>query len=178
MKINWDALLRTDRARFEAMSEREKFQDFLLFQFASPYGWGKENPEESDCSGAVCMALYAATGCLVRTTADELYRKIFLIKNPFPDDIQAAFWIAPEARRHGGATVAPGTATHVAGIVGRGNVVLSSEEPKALVSTVSAVPAMGRRVEIRGLDREALAGADGKLVYGLDPDFFTFFQKE
>jgi hypothetical protein len=51
------------------MSEQDKFIYFLLLQFGSPYGWGKENPESSDCSGAVCLALYAATGLLIRTTA-------------------------------------------------------------------------------------------------------------
>jgi hypothetical protein len=57
-------------------------------------------------------------------------------------------------------------------------VVLSAEEPKALVSALERVPAMGRRVEIRGLERAALERAAEKNVYGIDAKFWGYFTKE
>jgi murein DD-endopeptidase len=176
MKIKWGNLFSNEQAQFEKMSELQKYQYFLGLQYGSPYGWGEENPEASDCSGAVCMALYAATGKLIRTTADDLYRRVFTIKSPSPGDIQAAFWITQKAGSHGDREVDTGTATHIAGVVGR-EVVLSSEEPYAVFSTVTAVPAGGRRVEIRGLDRAAFFRlADTGTVYGLDRRFYEYFE--
>jgi cell wall-associated NlpC family hydrolase len=45
-------------------------------------------PEGADCSGAVCLALYAAAGLLIRTTADDLYRRVFTKVTPQPSDIR------------------------------------------------------------------------------------------
>jgi murein DD-endopeptidase len=176
MEINWQELFRNEEWQFRGMAEPERYQYFLLLQAGSPYGWGEENPEASDCSGAVCMALAADTGLFIRTTADELDKNIYTIKSPPAGIIRAAFWITPDTRQHVDRTVSAGTATHVAGIVGRGNVVLSSEEPKALVSTVTQVPAAGRRVEIRGLDRGALEDA-AKKNYSFEAKFWKYFRK-
>ena len=77
MNIKWEELMKNEKSQFEKMNEHDKFVYFLLLQFGSPYGWGSENPITSDCSGAVCMALYAATGLLIRTTADDLLKRIF-----------------------------------------------------------------------------------------------------
>lgn len=107
--------MENERRKFEAMNESDKFIYFLLLQFGSPYGWGNETPERSDCSGAVCMALFAATGLLIRTTADDLFRRVFTKPNPRQSDIRAVFYITREARQHGDRTVAAGTATHIAG---------------------------------------------------------------
>jgi murein DD-endopeptidase len=175
MKINWDKLFQNEQTQFERMTVQQKFQYFLLLQFGSPYGWGKENPAASDCSGAVCLALYAATGYLVRTTADDLYERYFTIQNPTEAMIRAAFWITQKAQNHGDRSVPAGTATHIAGVVGRG-VVLSSEEPYAVVSTVPLVPPGGRIVTIRGLNTEYLAARSGKDVYDLDHVFKEYFE--
>jgi murein DD-endopeptidase len=176
MNIRWDKLFETEREQFEGMTAREKFQYFLLLQYGSPYGWGKENPVESDCSGAVCMALYAATGYLVRTTADELYRRYFTIKNPTDQMIRAAFWVTQKPQTHGDRTAPAGTATHIAGVVGRGGVVLSSEEPYAVVSTIAGVSPGGRIIAVRGLNVEYLAEHSGRHVYDLDPAFREYFE--
>jgi murein DD-endopeptidase len=93
MSVKWDKIIENEKRQFEKMTEQDKFIYFLLLQFGSPYSWGKENPEGSDCSGAVCLALYAATGLLIRTTADDLYRRVFTKANPSPGSIQAAFFI-------------------------------------------------------------------------------------
>jgi murein DD-endopeptidase len=87
MMIKWNKIFENEKRQFEKMTEQDRFVYFLLLQYGSPYGWGKENPEASDCSGAICLALYAATGLLIRTTADDLYRRVFTKLNPRTTDI-------------------------------------------------------------------------------------------
>ena len=180
MGIKWDNLMENEKKQFEKMSEHDKFVYFLLLQFGTPYGWGKENPVSSDCSGAVCMALFAATGLLIRTTADDLFKRIFTRINPRQGDIRAVFFVTKKNQKHGDRTVAAGTATHVAGFVDDG-VILNSQEPYAKVRRINEVSDWYQRngfeVYVRGLDREALARLAGerKTVYDLDVDFKQFF---
>ena len=163
------------------MSETDKFIYFLLLQFGSPYGWGKENPVTSDCSGAVCMALYAATGLLIRTTADDLLKRVFTRVNPRQGEIRAVFYVTRKDKRHGDRVVAAGTATHIAGILEDG-IILNSQEPYAKVRRIDEVSSWfqreGHDVIVRGLDREALArmARDGKTRYDLDKEFQQFFE--
>jgi len=168
-----------ERRQFEKMNETDKFIYFLLLQFGSPYGWGNENPEKSDCSGAVCMALFAATGLLIRTTADDLFKRVFTKTNPGRGDIQAVFYVTKKNEKHGDRTVAAGTATHIAGFVDEG-VVLNSQEPHAKVRRINDVSDWyfrnGYEVFVRGLDREALARLAGNTVYGLDEVFSKYFE--
>jgi murein DD-endopeptidase len=152
------------------MTDAEKYIYFLLLQYRSPYGWGKENPESSDCSGAVCLALYAATGLLIRITADDLYRRVFTVANPSPKDIRAAFFID-------GAT---GKAGHVAGLVGDG-VALKSQEGGARVWSLEALSGWfwnrGTSTAVRGLDRAALAKLAGEGVRnGIDRELAEYFE--
>jgi murein DD-endopeptidase len=181
MGIKWEKIFENEKKQFEKMTEQDKFIYFLLLQFGSPYGWGQENPESSDCSGAVCLALYAATGLLIRTTADDLYRRVFTRINPRPGDIRAVFYITKRDKRHGDRAAAPGTAVHVAGILDDG-VILNSQEPYAKVRRIADVSdwfqKSGHEVAVRGLDREALAklAADGKTRYGLDGEFSRYFE--
>jgi murein DD-endopeptidase len=183
MIIKWDKLMENEKRRFEKMNELNKFIYFLLLQFGSPYGWGKENPEASDCSGAVCMALYAATGMLIRTTADDLYRRVFTVTNPKPDQIRAVFYITKKNGKHGDRMVAAGTATHIAGILENG-IVLNSQEPYAKVRQIVDVSNWylnnGYEAAVRGLNREALAklASEGKTLYGLDNEFKQYFNIE
>ena len=180
MGIRWNILMENERRQFEQMNEHDRFVYFLLLQFGSPYGWGKETPEASDCSGAVCMALFAATGLLVRTTADDLYKRVFTKPNPRQGEIRAVFYLAKKDQRHGDRMVAAGTATHVAGFVDDG-VILNSQEPFAKVRRVNDVSDWyqrnGHEVAIRGLNREALGklSGEGKTVYDLDPEFKRYF---
>jgi len=180
MGIKWNNLMETEQRQFEKMSEAEKFVYFLLLQYGSPYGWGKENPITSDCSGAVCMALFAATGLLIRTTADDLLKRVFTHVNPRQGDIRAVFYVCKKNQKHGDRTVAAGTATHVAGIVEDG-VILNSQEPYAKVRRITDVSDSflrdGYEVLVRGLDRQALAKIAGerKTVFDLDSEFKQFF---
>jgi murein DD-endopeptidase len=182
MMIKWEKIMENERRQFEKMSEPDKFAYFLLLQFGSPYGWGNENPEASDCSGAVCMALYAATGLLIRTTADDLYRRVFTRVNPRPGDIRAVFYLTKKDKRHGDRAAAAGTAVHVAGIL-EGGIILNSQEPYAKLRRLADVSDWfqrnGHEVAVRGLDREALArlAGEGKTRYGLDAEFGKYFEK-
>ena len=183
MGVRWEKLMGNEKRQFEGMNEADRFAYFLLLQFGSPYGWGNENPERSDCSGAVCMALYAATGLLIRTTADDLLRRVFTGANPRAGQIRAVFYTTKKDRKHGDRTVAAGTATHVAGIIEDG-IILNSQEPYAKVRRVSDVSEWylrnGYEVCVRGLDRAALArlAKEGKTVYGLDDEFFHYFERK
>ena len=181
MAIKWNALAEQEKRKFEKMNEAQRFVYFLLKQYGAPYGWGKENPETSDCSGAVCMALYAATGLLIRTTADDLLKRVFTVINPKRTDIRAVFYITKKDKRHGDGYAAAGTATHVAGIVGDG-VILNSQEPCAMIRQIYEVSDYfqkeGHEVLIRGLNREALEklAKEGKTRYGLDREFNNYFE--
>jgi murein DD-endopeptidase len=180
MGIKWNKIIENEKKQFEKMTEQDKFVYFLLLQFGSPYSWGKENPEGSDCSGAVCMALYAATGLLIRTTADALYRRVFTKVNPRPSDIRAVFYITKKDKKHGDGHAAAGTVVHVAGILEDG-VILNSQEPYAKVRRITDVSdwfqRSGHEVAVRGLDRAALERMAGEgLRYGLDPEFGRYFE--
>jgi murein DD-endopeptidase len=180
MTIKWDRIIENEKRQFENMGELDKFVYFLLLQFGSSYGWGKENPESSDCSGAVCLALYAATGLLIRTTADDLYRRVFTKVNPRPSDIRAVFYLTKKDKKHGDGYAASDTATHVAGILEEG-IIFNSQEPYAKVRRITDVSDWfqrnGHEMAVRGLDREALArlSTEGKTRYGLDGEFFRYF---
>ena len=180
MNIKWDELMENERRQFEKMNETDRFINFLCTQFGSPYGWGKENPVTSDCSGAVCMALYAATGLLIRTTADDLYKRVFTDVNPRAVNIRAVFYLAKKEMRHGDRQVAAGTATHVAGFLDDG-IILNSQEPYARIRRITDVSDWyqknGHEVAVRGLNRDALErlAREGKTVYDLDPEFYNFF---
>jgi len=181
MRIKWENLSAFEKQRFERMNETDRFIYFLCRQFGSPYGWGKENPVTSDCSGAVCMSLYAATGLLIRTTADDLYKRVFTLVNPKATDIRAVFFITKKDRRHGDRMVAAGTATHVAGFLDDG-IILNSQEPYARIRRISDVSDWYQRngfeIAVRGLNREALEklAKEGKTLYDLDPEFGQFFE--
>jgi murein DD-endopeptidase len=186
MGIKWDKVFENEKKQFEKMSELDKFIYFLLLQYGSPYGWGKENPESSDCSGAVCLALYAATGLLIRTTADDLYRRVFTKVNPRPTDIRAVFYLTKKDKRHGDRPAAAGTVVHVAGIIDDSSrledgIILNSQEPYARVRRITDVSDWfqrnGHEAAVRGLDRSALermvaAGTQ----HGIDPEFGRYFE--
>ena len=183
MKISWEELMATERAQFEAMTERERFVYFLLLQYGSPYRWGEENPNGADCSGSITLALYAATGFLLRTTADGLFKKVFTKTIPSRSDIQAVFFVTEGERPHGGGTAKKGTAIHVAGLVDE-KVVLNAQEPKARVRSLPDIATWFQRegcsVLVRGLDREALEkeALSGGSLFGVDAELARYFMAE
>jgi murein DD-endopeptidase len=126
------------------------------------------------------LALYAATGLLIRTTADDLYKRVFTKVNPRAADIRAVFYLTKKDKKHGDEYASAGTATHVAGILEDG-VILNSQEPYAKVRRITDVSDWfqrnGHEVVVRGLDREALVrlAGEGKTRYGLDGEFTKYF---
>ena len=157
MAIKWGRLAAAQRGRFETLSEQERFALFLAMQYGRAIGGeGEPGADGADC---VRLALCAATGVAVVGGADALMREVFTVKNPGSDEIQAAFFITRKDRADGEGVARKGTATHVAGVVGRG-VVLSFEYPRAVFRTLEELWALcglwDYSLSIRGLDREAL----------------------
>ena len=172
--------METEKKQCEKMSEAEKFRYFLMLQYRSPYGWGKENPVSADCSGSVCLALMMATGLKVRTTADGLLRKFFTEKGVSKDGITAAFFIARSDRKHGDRIAKKGEAVHVTGFLGEG-VVFNCTEPYAEIRTLESMKLeygfRGCDVIIRSLNRDALekASKEGSELFGLDDELKAYF---
>jgi murein DD-endopeptidase len=178
MKIRWENVWELERKQFEGMGEAEKFVYWLLLQYRSPYCRGKETPEGSDCSGAICMALFAATGLLVRTTADDLYKRVFNIRGA-KSGIRAAFFITEDDRKRDGVLIKKGTAVHVAGLLDEG-VVLNSASPGARVRALSDIKEWFAgdwcRCEVRGLDRAALERLIREnMREGIDSELWAYF---
>jgi murein DD-endopeptidase len=117
---------------------------------------------------------------LIRTTADDLYKRVFTKVKPGPGDIRAVFYITKKDKQHGDRPAAAGTAVHVAGVLGDG-VILNSQEPYAQVRRITDVSDWfqrnGHEAAVRGLDREALIrlAGEGKTRYGLDGEFSRYF---
>lgn len=183
MLLQWQIMMETEKRQCEAMSEADKFRYFLMMQYRSPYGWGKENPMTADCSGSVCLALMMATGLKVRTTADGLLKKFFTVKAVKKDDITAAFFISRNDRKHGDRVAKKGEAVHVAGLIGEG-VAFNCVEPSAEVRTLESLKLeygfKGCDVIIRGLDRAALekASREGSDLFGLDDELSQYLGED
>ena len=181
--INWKRIFEVEREQFKGMSEQERYVFFLLLQYRSPYLWGKELPTGADCSGSLCLALAAATGKIVRTTANELYRKFFTIRNPDVKDIQAVFFIAQYDRPHGDRVLRAGEVGHVCGVISEG-VVMNVVEPKAdirmIISLRNSYALRGYDMAIRGLDRKVFVEAAdaGTDLFGLDAEFAEYMAVE
>jgi murein DD-endopeptidase len=178
MKIRWERVFDLEKRQFEGMNEAERFVYWLLLQYKSPYCWGRETPEGSDCSGAVCLALFAATGLLVRTTADDLYKRVFNIRGA-KSGIRAAFFITEDDRKRDGVLIKKGTAVHVAGLLDDG-VILNSSSPGARVRVLSDVERWFAgdwcRREVRGLDRAALERLSREGTKdGIDKEIWEYF---
>ncbi len=163
----------------DRLTESERYRYYLSRMQYVPYKSGRETFSEADCSGTVCLALLLATGCSIRVTADDLYRKFFTVRNPGKDDIKAAFFITNYDRMLGTRLYRSGTCAHVAGIAGT-DVVLNCVEPRAVLRSLSDMQgvyrAMDYHCEVRGLNREALreASDSGSDLFGGDTDFMLY----
>ena len=181
--IQWNKIFEVERRQFAGMSERDRYVFFLLLQYRSPYLWGKELPTGADCSGSVCLALAAATGKVVRTTANELYRKFFTVRNPAITDIQAVFFLAQHDRPRGDRVLRSGEVGHVTGVISEG-IVMNVVEPKADIRMIGSLrnsyALRGFDMSIRGLDRRAFfeAADAGSDLFGLDAEFAEYLEVE
>ena len=137
-----------------------KFKLISLSMLYGKYVWGSETPEESDCSGTVCLPLMVM-GYKIRVTAERL-RQLFKEKAEEYDEneVQAIFYIKE------------GKAKHVTPIVGEGMVVNAQggEEirlEKAL-DVIKRYKTRGYEAEIKKLSFADLEGLNE--VYGLDEE--------
>ena len=154
MGVRWVRLAEAQRSRFVGMCERERFAYFLALQYGCEAGGGADGAEQ------VAVALCAATGLVVRSSADGLMKEVFTERNPGEGSIQAAFFVTRKDRCEAKRIARKGTATHVAGVVGRG-VVVSFERPRAAFRTLDELWTLCElwdySLSVRGLDMGALA---------------------
>ncbi|MCR5765739.1 MAG: peptidoglycan endopeptidase [Treponema sp.] len=169
-------MLEAEKEIVEGLTEADKYRYFLGRMQFLKYESGKENLIQSDCSGSVCLALLLSTGCFIRVTADELFKKFFTKKNPNKDDIQAAFFVTNYDRKIGEKIYKEGECAHVAGVCGI-DVVLNCVSPVSVLRSISDMRpfynAMDYSVYVRGLDRDVLqkASDSGNYLFGADYEF-------
>lgn len=174
-------MLEAEKEIVKDLSESERYRYFLGRMQFIKYESGKENLIESDCSGSVCLALLLATGCFIRLTSDELFKKIFTVKNPSKDDIQAAFFITNYDRKIGQRIYKEGECAHVAGICGI-DVVLNCVSPVSVLRSLSDMRpfynAMDYAVYVRGLNRDELqkASDSGNYLFGADYEYKNIYK--
>jgi len=162
---DWLAIIHVLKARYEEADMPERWRILLRFFAGIPYGWGKENLWESDCSGIVCAVLFIM-GYDIRVSADFLYQRIFtkpVSRYTARDRIMAVFYIDKES----------GKCTHVAPVL-ENYIVLNAElvlQEKTARTVRLYFEARDHRAEWRELDWKALEDISlaGKHVYGLDP---------
>lgn len=162
---NWLVIAEIFKKRYEQASQPERWRMLTRFFAGLPYGWGKENLLESDCSGLVCAVLYIM-GYDIRVSADFLYKRIFTKKVTRYTDrekIMAVFYIEKET----------GRCTHVAPVL-ENYIVLNAElvlQEKTAREVRKYFEARGHRAEWRELNITALENYSlaGENVYGLDP---------
>jgi len=58
-------------------SQKKVYEHILMEFYGTPYIYGRQSPDGSDCSGSVCSAMSLATGKNVRVTADTLFKDFF-----------------------------------------------------------------------------------------------------
>ena len=154
-----------------------------LVDAAEGYKWGWENPEGTDCSGTVCYPLIM-TGYKIRTTADDLYRKIFTkpvsqVSEVDLNRVLAVFYVMQRAwTKLDGTKMPAGSVRHVTPVVGE-YVVLHADWNKneILLKTAKSVrldyEARGAKAVWRELNIDNADFYSGKLAFGIDPYFDT-----
>jgi len=169
-------------SRVKKMSEAHTFRFLASLYNYTDYEGGRETfASGADCSGAVCGPLLLM-GYNIRTTADELYRKIFTIPvssgmMESDDYILAVFFTAETQREHFGKIVPAGHVVHVAPVVGRYTVLHAHGEgtPNRIVTTAYLhyiYEKMRCRDEWRAIDRTALIRhhLSGDMAWSIDAE--------
>ena len=163
----------SEKKLLAGLTEAQRYRYFLGRMQFLKYELGKENLLSADCSGSVCLALLLATGCAIRVTADDLYRKYFT-KSRFSDnDNQAVFFITDCTRKVGYKVYKKDECAHVAGVCGK-DVVLNCVEPYSVLRSISDMKdfynSIGYKVVVRGLNRMALQKASNSGADLFDAD--------
>ena len=160
---------------------------FELVDADQGYEWGKENPYGADCSGTVCYPLIKM-GLYIRTTAQELYKKIFTRLVPTTaveldmDRILAVFYVMRKPwKKLDGQPMPARSVRHVTPVIGRYCVIDADwERDQILIKTAKEV-----RVYLEGFGAEAVwrelnvdnaKKYSGKLFYAPDPEILELMK--
>lgn len=168
------------------MLDASQFRKHALDLVDAPngYEWGKENLAGADCSGTVCYPLIRM-GYRIRTTADDLYRRIFTrpvhdaAAETDPERVLAVFYVMREKwEKLDGTEMPAGAVRHVTPVVGQ-YVVLHADgfRDRLYLATARAIRLeYERRFNCRAewmeidetlLDRHAAAG---DMAFGIDSE--------
>lgn len=158
----------------------------MLVDADEGYEWGKENPYGTDCSGTICYPLMRM-GYKIRTTADELYRKLFTItpRNDLDlEKVMAVFYVMQKAwTKLSGELMPAGSVRHVTPVVGRYVVVDADYSRDQIVLKTAKevrleVEAKGAVAVWKELNWESVKRYDGKLYYSPDPEVLAMMGEE
>ena len=117
-----------------------QFIDLALMFNGVPYGWGKENLEEVDCSGLFSTSLLFM-GFPIRETAEGFRQKFFTKETTFqfdPDKVKAIFFVSRDSYDTPSGTRIKGRARHIGLLVGN-NVIFHAIRPYARFEELSKV---------------------------------------
>jgi len=121
--VNWPALSEILKDRYEnvLVTNARKFRFWASLMMEADYQLGKENLLATDCSGTVCLPLYAM-GYNIRITAQELFDTVFKQRVSYVTmkNVHALFFQKSDGR-----------ITHVAPFVGP-DVCLNAGDPVSL----------------------------------------------
>ena len=157
------------KKKFEKRSENEQFKDLALLYYGGKYKWGREVPEEVDCSGLICGVL-TLMGYPIRVTANELMLEFFNEEPDFnKDDIKLVFFVSNEAFGSISGNRLAGQARHV-GILMDNYIILHATEPKVCLEELELIELRYKDSEmvIKSVNWDAIKSARG--LYGLDPE--------
>ncbi len=175
--VNWGKLAAVMGEKCDRLAAPAQFRLFAALLLDTPYVWGEENPEGTDCSGTLAFPLLMM-GYNVRLTADGFLRQVY--REPAANlsdlgQIAAVFYVARTRRKHGARVVEAGTAVHVTPVMGQG-VVLNAQggrlarlQPASVVESQYAergCDAIRRRLDMSAL-MELHRG--GRSAWGVDP---------
>jgi murein DD-endopeptidase len=163
IKFDFAAYAKIQEKRLSKMDRLDRFRFFLLQQVGNPYIWGGENFTGADCSGSVCLAMSAACGVKIRTTAEDLFKRIFT--DPVrPGEISALFVKDPT-----------GKISHIAGYIGPSVLVNAGSSIKVLYREVITKDFPGCEFIDRSLNMIAAEKLSGSAWYDVDPETCGLF---
>lgn len=166
-----------------------QFRHYIYQLIDAPLGyeWGKETPWGTDCSGTVCYPLIRM-GFKIRTTADDLYKRVFTINVPDSklqdlSRVMVVFYIATKPwTKLSGEKMPAGSARHVTPVVGRYVVCQANwKQDKIYLDTAYNVRVNmepGCEAVWREIDWKATRLLSGKAYYGPDSELIQWLDME
>ena len=155
------------RKKFDKRTREEQFKDLALLYFGGKYTWGREVPEEVDCSGLICGVL-TLMGYPIRVSADELMRKFFN-KDDEKSNLKLVFFVSKEAYDTPSGNRLAGIARHVSILIGD-DILYHAVSPRVRFESLDVAKKRydTSSVVIKSVNWEAIEAEDGK--YAIDPE--------